>query len=483
MSEQSWIVLKFGGTSVADAAGWAQIARLVEARLQQGYRVALVCSAIRGVTETLERWSLAATESDRSSAWATIQSRHRVLASEFAVDADDLLDAAETRLADIPLGSDDVAHIARVLAEGELLSTRLGRRILESLGVSANWVDARDWLQTESVASDSDQRRLLAARCEVQPADWSADSFRTGDVHITPGFLALTQTGETALVGRGGSDTSAAYLAARLGAEQVEIWTDVPGVFSSSPSEIADVRLLRALSYDEALELAATGARVVHPRSIRVCRSCNIPMLVASTRHPGLGGTRISGPASSDKAGNQRASCIKAVTLRRSMRVLLLENRRPSDAVGFLAGVFAVIADQGLSIDLVATSETTTTLALDAAANHLDDYGLQRLVVALGQRCHVTVESDCASVSLIGTDVRSQLPEILSGFRLPKTWLMSFSASDLNFSMVVPEDSAESLTRQLHARLLQLNQSNDAVFGPGWQTLTRADRAAGAGCA
>src|SRR5690606_1837264 len=184
---------------------------------------------------------------------------------------------------------------AEVLAQGELLSSTLGAAYLRSQGLDFGWCDARDWLDAIALPNQGEWTRRLCASCRTQPvADWR----RRFDAHsapllLTQGFIARHEAGGTAVLGRGGSDTSAACFGALLGAERVANWTEMPGMFSANPREVPEARLLTRLDYAEAQEIATTGAKVLHPRAIGPCREARVPMAILDTTRPDLPGTRI----------------------------------------------------------------------------------------------------------------------------------------------------------------------------------------------
>ena len=185
---------------------------------------------------------------------------------------------------------------------------------------------------------------------------------------ITQGFIASDEDGNTVLLGRGGSDTSAAYLAAKLRAQRLEIWTDVPGMFSANPRSTPSARLLRSLHYDEAQEIATSGAKVLHPRCILPARQYRIPLHVYATQVPDCPRAPCSGAEGADGGAQVKAVCIK-----KGITLISLESPGMWHQVGFLADAFQVFKEHGMSVDLVSTSETNVTVSLDPAANTLDN--------------------------------------------------------------------------------------------------------------
>lgn len=466
----SWVVLKFGGTSVATAANWSFIAGVVRKRVDEGHRVLVVHSAIAGVSNVLEAIATRPLSMDVGGAVAEIEDRHLALAGELGLDGRELLAAELGELKQLSTGITLVgdagpkAH-ARLMALGELMSTRLGAAYLAHVGLGATWLDARLHLGCVPPRGTPDARAFLSAECAFDhDPKLRAALDETGTVLLTQGFIASNPRGETVLLGRGGSDTSAAYFGAKIGAARVEIWTDVPGMFSADPRLVPDARLLRVLDYDEAQEIATTGAKVLHPRCIAPVRHARIPMWVLGTSRPDLPGTVI-GPVSSD------VPQVKAVSVKTGIVLVSMETVGMWQQVGFLADAFACFKKNGLSIDLVSTSETEVTVSLDPTGNVLEDAVLDALKADLSEICGVRVVSDCATVSLVGRKIRSILPRLgpaLELFGDHRMHLVSQAASDLNLSFVVDEDDAKRLARDLHALLIR---RDDDVFGPRWKDL------------
>ncbi len=475
-----WLVLKFGGTSVSGLPQWETIATLARQRLDDGYRVLLVCSAVSGVTEKLRALAETAGNHNVNDVTAVLAC-HRQLSKDLGVDVKDLLAEAEDEiirlLAKLAAAHDRAsrfAAIASLLAVGEWLSTRIGERFL-ARSLSVEWVDACDVLCTLPEADPSGSRAWLSARCKSGPdkglqTDWSGKA----PVLIIQGFIASHPTGSTALLGRGGSDTSAVLLASRLEAHRVEIWTDVPGLFSADPQVIPAARLLRTLDYEEALEMAASGAKVVHSRGIRAAAEVKLPIFVRDAARIDSGGTTIQSNGGSSSTGIEG---IRSVCCQPDMAVLLLKNLDTREQVGFLAWVFAHISAAGISIDLVATSETTTTVAINRSSNYLDDTLLAKLAETLEQRCDVTVYPQCSGINLVGRGARVALADIDPGaefFDGHPLLMLSASANDLCISLLVQSVDAEKLLNKLHNAVLgkRLDPKQYAkVFGPPWQDL------------
>jgi len=356
---------------------------------------------------------------------------------------------------------------ARVMASGELMATEIGARYLIAQGIDAYWWDAREGLKAEARPSSSRQN-FLSASCDFRPdAILRAQLEARPGVVVTQGFIAADDEGDTVLLGRGGSDTSAAYFAAKLRARGLEIWTDVPGMFSANPRQTPQARLLRSLHYDEAQEIASSGAKVLHPRCILPAKSQQIPIAVYDTQSPHLHGTHISAD------GGDGVAQVKAVCLKKGITLISLDTPGMWHEVGFLADAFQVFKRHGLSIDLVSTSETNVTVSLDPAANTLDPQVLENLSTDLAQLGRVQVIGPCTSVSLVGRNIRAILHKLGEAFVLfaeQRIYLLSQAANDLNFTFVVDEDQGDRLVSELHERLIEPVREHN-ILGPSWQEL------------
>ena len=468
----AWIVLKFGGTSVSTLANWTNIARVAAARSAGGARVLIVHSALTGITDRLERLMDAGRGEAQEQELRAVEERHRGLATELGVTLGEEIERELAELREIAAAIPQAGEVsdrtrARVMAAGELMATHIGARFLRARGLEVAWVDARTMLRAEERHSVSAKASVLSAACGFAPDAALEERLRgLAPVIVTQGFIASDDDGNTVLLGRGGSDTSAAYLAAKLRAQRLEIWTDVPGMFSANPRATPTARLLRALHYDEAQEIATSGAKVLHPRCILPARQYHIPLHVYATQAPDLEGTVLS-------AASDGGAQVKAVCSRKGITLISLESPGMWHQVGFLADAFQVFKQHGMSVDLVSTSETNVTVSLDPAANSLDNTLLAELVADLSRLCRVQVIGPCASVSLVGRNIRAILHQLGGAFEFfeeQKIHLVSQAANDLNFTFVVDEDQGDRLVQQLHELLIR-PVPGDKVLGPTWQQL------------
>jgi bifunctional diaminopimelate decarboxylase / aspartate kinase len=468
-----WLVLKFGGTSVSNTANWHNIAQVLRARAAEGFRPVVVLSALSGITDRLESLLSAAMDGSHIPILEHIELAHRSLAErlgiipntqfeQFVRELRELIDVVAERRS---IGDAARAH---VLAMGELLATSLGAEFLNAQGIGTVWIDARTVLRADERRNATHKASLLSATCDFAPDQNLQAAWRALDkVIITQGFIAANAAGDTVLLGRGGSDTSAAYFAAKLSAARLEIWTDVPGLFSANPHAVPTARLLRELHYDEAQEIASNGAKVLHPRCVLPVRQYKIPLHVYATQAPGLEGTVVSANVA------DTAAQVKAIAIKKGITLVSMESPGMWHQVGFLADAFQVFKQHGLSVDLVSTSETNVTVSLDPAANTLDGAALEGLTAALGEICRVEILGPCASLSLLGQNIRGILHELGAAFELfqdQKIYLVTQAANDLNFTFVIDETQGDRLVHQLHERLIQ-SIGSDKVLGPTWTQL------------
>ena len=440
-----WIVLKFGGTSVSRRDRWDTIGRLASARAEEHQaRVLVVVSALSGVTNELQ--AVANGDGIQARCDAIVE-RHRAFAAELGLGGDgvpaDRLEAFSALARDPRAGTADLAWQAEVMAQGELLSSTLGACYLQAQGLDFGWCDARDWLDAMALPNQSAWSARLCVSCRTSSEEAWRDRFaaQRPRLLLTQGFIARHGDGGTAILGRGGSDTSAACFGALLGAERVEIWTDVPGMFSANPREVPEARLLARLDYAEAQEIATTGAKVLHPRAIGPCREARVPMAILDTSRPELAGTRIDASATTVPG-------VKAISRRNGIVLVSMESVGMWQQVGFLADVFERFKRHGLSIDLIGSSETNVTVSLDPSDNLVNGNVLGALSADLAQVCRVKVIVPCAAITLVGRGMRSllhRLSDIWATFGRERVHLVSQSSNDLNLTFVIDEADADGL--------------------------------------
>ncbi|MFC5526720.1 bifunctional aspartate kinase/diaminopimelate decarboxylase [Rhodanobacter ginsengisoli] len=488
-----WIVMKFGGTSVATLPRWQNIRELVASRHAEGARVLVVVSALTGVTDALKQLCVEGERGRRNDAARAIAQRHYELLEHMQLALPDTLGA---RLGDLAGLADagaaalgELAWQAQVQAHGELMSSALGAAFLSHSGLPTEWLDARDCLTAVALPNQNERTRLLSSMVDSRPdPQLAARLAGQGEVFITQGFIAReagsdARAGRTVLLGRGGSDTSAAYFGALLKAQRVEIWTDVAGMFTANPRQVPGARLLQRLDYEEAQEIASTGAKVLHPRCLQPLREPRVPLLIKDTNRPELEGTVI-GPEV-----RAHAPSVKAISARKGITLVSMESVGMWQQVGFLADVFTHFKQHGLSVDLIGSAETNVTVSLDPTENLLDSDAIAALATDLAKVCRVKVIAPCAAITLVGRGMRSMLHTlsgVLAEFGQLRVHMISQSSNNLNLTFVVDEEVVDALLPHLHELLITagaLRTDDSDLFGPSWQTLYGGGETAGAATA
>ncbi|GBG33572.1 Aspartokinase [Hondaea fermentalgiana] len=389
---------------------------------------------------------------------------------------------------------------ARILGYGELMSSTIGvefvRRAMEEEGEAeyTDIIDARDVLVTtarnsnggDGAVEDPSNKYLNAdvipfcldpettGSTNAVPADLERGSrgsyassgldrrallFADKRVVVTQGFIASTPEGQACVLGRGGSDTSGALFAAALAAEKLEIWTDVNGMFSSDPRQVKNARLIEELTYREAQELAAMGAKVLHPRCLGPASFGRIPVEIRNTMKPDSEHhTRI---LRSDLIPHSKESAVMAITKRSGQVLLTITSVDMWGEAGFLSRVFAPFQHLGISVDLIATSQYAVSMTLEDIPGGTRGQAFSALIRSLDRQGDVTVKEDCTVVSIVGRKLRALLHGMADAFKELEQYnllLLSESTEDLNMSFVIGEDSKEAidqLVSKLHYVLLE----------------------------
>lgn len=454
-------VLKFGGTSVGDAARIESVARLVAERAGSG--VLVVVSAMSGVTDLLLSLSSASLRKDRTAAEETLRrlgERHREaidalgLAAEAAEECRRAVGRELARLGDLSTGVSLLGELSprtadAVAAAGELLSVVLVRAAMERQGTDAVAVDPRELVVTDaSFGAAAPDEAAIAESCGTLAAPRIAE----GKVVLTGGFVGRSGDGSTTTLGRGGSDYSAALLGAGLAdagvpVEAIEIWTDVDGILTADPRVVPAARLVPEVGYAEAAELAFFGAKVLHPATIRPAVARGIPVVVKNTFRPGASGTVVRAEAP--------GGGVRALAMRRGVVALFVSSPRMLLAHGFAARVFAAFERRRVSVDVITTSEVSISITVDEKAP-LDD-----LVRDLSEFSEVAVLHGLAVVSVVGKALRTTpgvAARIFSALGSINVVMISQGASETNLTFVVEAVEAAEALRRLHRELFETGE-------------------------
>ncbi|WP_324019232.1 lysine-sensitive aspartokinase 3 [Aeromonas hydrophila] len=444
-------VAKFGGTSVANAAAMNNCADVVLAN--PATRV-VVLSASAGVTNLLV--ALAQGDLDEAGQEAQLvrlTEIQQAILTELG-DPGDLSGLIHGQLGEIRTMArqahlhTDAELADRLIACGELMSTRLFTELLRQRGVKACWQDARQLLRTDSrFGKASVDLAATRALCQAALGPLLGDS-----LIITQGFIGADGDGRTTTLGRGGSDYSAALLAEALDARTIEIWTDVPGIYTTDPRLVTRARPIPEISFVEAAEMATFGAKVLHPATLQPAVRQDIPVFVGSSKDPAAGGTWI-------RASTRTNPLFRAVALRRNQVLVTLHSLNMFHAYGFLAEVFGILARHRISVDLITTSEVSVSLTLDHTGSQSNGEPIlgDKVLAELGQLCKVQVETGLALVALIGNRMSEAAgvgSQVFDAIREHNIRMICYGASAHNLCFLVKEDEAGHIVNRLHQELL-----------------------------
>ncbi len=444
-------VAKFGGTSVANAAAMNNCADVVLAN--PATRV-VVLSASAGVTNLLVALAQGdLDEAGQEAQLARLTEIQQAILTELG-DPGDLSDLIYGQLGEIRTMArqahlhTDAELADRLIACGELMSTRLFTELLRQRGVKACWQDARQLLRTDSrFGKASVDLAATRALCQAALGPLLGDS-----LIITQGFIGADGDGRTTTLGRGGSDYSAALLAEALDAGTIEIWTDVPGIYTTDPRLVTRARPIPEISFVEAAEMATFGAKVLHPGTLQPAVRQDIPVFVGSSKDPAAGGTWI-------RASTRTNPLFRAVALRRNQVLVTLHSLNMFHAYGFLAEVFGILARHRISVDLITTSEVSVSLTLDHTGSQSNGEPIlgDKVLAELGQLCKVQVETGLALVALIGNRMSEAAgvgSQVFDAIREHNIRMICYGASAHNLCFLVKEDEAGHIVNRLHQELL-----------------------------
>ncbi|KMK50568.1 aspartate kinase [[Actinobacillus] muris] len=445
-------VAKFGGTSVADFEAMSACADIVIA--DANTRV-VVLSASAGITNYLVELANGCESERREAILAAVRAiQYRIIDNiqhpeNVREEIDRLLNqiqilAESAGLATSPALTDEL------ISHGEMMSTRLFTQLLHEKQCPAEWVDVRNVVATNSQfgkAAPDDTKTQQQADLVLKPL------IAQGKIVITQGFIGRDEQGKTTTLGRGGSDYTAALLAEVLNANDVLIWTDVPGIYTTDPRIVANAKRLETISFNEAAEMATFGAKVLHPATLLPAVRSNIPVYVGSSKAPQQGGTWVT-------RDPQPRPTFRAIALRRNQILITLSSLSMLHAQGFLANVFAILAKHKISVDVITTSEVSVALTLDktgSASSGTDMLSLD-LLTELQAYCNVQVESDLALVAIIGNHLHRQagIAGQLFATLVPyNVRLISYGASTNNVCTLVKNEDANQVVNALHQALFE----------------------------
>ena len=445
------VVAKFGGTSVADFDAMNRSADVV---LSDANVRVVVLSASAGVTNLLVALAEGLKPAERQAKLEAIRAIQYAVLERLANPAvirdeiERLLENLGT-LAEAASLATSTALTDELVSHGELMSTLLFVEILRERHVQAQWFDVRKVMRTSDRFGRAEPDVTALAELATQQLAPRLDE----GLVITQGFIGSESKGRTTTLGRGGSDYTAALLGEALHATRVDIWTDVPGIYTTDPRVVPAAKRIDEIAFEEAAELATFGAKVLHPATLLPAVRSDIPVFVGSSKDPKAGGTMVC-----NKTANP--PLFRALALRRKQTLLTLHSLNMLHSRGFLAEVFGILARHSISVDLITTSEVSVALTLDTTGSTStgDTLLTQSLLMELSALCRVEVEENLALVALIGNNlskacgVGKEVFGVLEPFNIR---MICYGASSYNLCFLVPGAEAEQVVQKLHHNLFE----------------------------
>ena len=449
-STSSLTVAKFGGTSVADYQAMLRCANIIKS--DNSNRLVVV-SASSGVTNLLVRLSQKnvsvieqkdIVESIRAIQVNITQHLSSDVEAQLNQEIDSLLDEltqhALTQLLQYSTRTGDA-----ILAFGEQFSSRIFAQVLQSVDIPGEYFNVQQVMKTNSLYGKAvvDLNQLSEQSTQLL-APKLIDK-----VIVTQGFIGQDSQGHTTTLGRGGSDYSAALLTEALNGNNLSIWTDVVGIFTTDPRITDQARAIKEISFGEAAEMATFGAKILHPATLIPAMRQNIPVFVGSSKEPEKGGTQIKQKVDSNPT-------YRSIALRREQTLVTVKSPAMLHASGFLAKVFGVLAKHELSIDLITTSEISVALTFDNPSGSTQSLITNAVVAELEQLCEVSVEHGLSLVAVIGNGltcakgIGQSIFETINDINIR---LICHGASANNLCFLVNEEDANYVVEKLHNTL------------------------------
>jgi aspartate kinase len=435
-------VMKFGGTSVGKPERMRQVSQLITADRTQPTIVVL--SALSGTTNALVEIGNAISAGQREKAKELIdklEAHYQSFVNDLVKTGPSLTKARAIVaehfefLTIILRISFSEALSKDILAQGELLSTKLFSVFLEENGIDHSLLPALEFMSID--AHDEPQINTIKTKL-TQLLQQHKDK----SLFITQGYICRNARGEVDNLKRGGSDYSASLIAAAINASVCEIWTDIDGMHNNDPRVVKKTVAIEQLSFEEAAELAYFGAKVLHPATILPAVKKNIPVLVLNSRNPTNEGTRIISLAPHCK------SPFKSIAVKKKLSIIDVVASRMLMTHGYLKEIFTIFDKHQCPVDMVSTSEVSVSLTVDSNDK------LPLIAADLSHLADVKYEGKKALVCMVGEDIRGQngmAAQVFNAIRHINVRMMSQGASEINMSFMIDEDDADEAVRSLHA--------------------------------
>ncbi len=438
------IVMKFGGTSVGSAESIKNVRDIISSRLDRNPIV--VVSATGGTTDMLIS---EARQAEKGKAdCSEIEEKHSRIIRELGLEqglVDSELRELREALAEISESGLNKRMLDLVQSFGERMSSRIVAAFLSKEGITSRALAAYDiGFRTDSGSTDAG-----IESCTYESLKKNSLLAEKGIVNVVTGFIAKDRRGDITTLGRGGSDLTASVLGAAIGAEEIQIWTDVDGIMSADPKIVENARSIREISFAEASELAYFGAKVVHPKTLLPAMEKDIPVVVMNTHNHGHQGTVI-------RKKPEKQEVFKAVSSKKNVTIMRIVSSRMLGAHGFLARVFEIFNRHRIIIDMISTSEVSVSVTVDNTEN------LSHAVEEIERIGKVEVKEDMAIICVIGKGMK-HLPGVagkiftVCGMEDIRVEMISQGASQVNLSFIVGDEDADNTVLALHKALIEEN--------------------------
>ena len=453
------IIMKFGGTSIRDAAALKNVEKIIQNHLSQ--KPVVVLSAMAGVTDLLEDAVQAAVNQDPdvlSEIFTRIENLH-IQAARNLFDSRQILTGLEKVIHEelqslttllnatktIRVESEDIVHA--ILSTGELLSSKILYTMIKESGIKIGFFDVRQIMITRK---EHDEIMPDLEQIEKRANDLLLPLIEENDIVVTQGFIAQSSEGAPSTLGRNGSDHSASLIGAALHSAEIQIWTDVDGILTADPSIIKDARPLKHMTFEEACELAYFGARVLHPASIQPALGKGIPVRVLNSNFPEEPGTLVV----SERNENDE-DIIKSVVYKECITLLTVESSHLLLSPRIMGEFFKHLSEHGKRVYLVSKSATKLTLTIESRKD------LHHLLNKIDHIGDISIEKNKAIMSIVGEGIKKN-PQVI--WKIIKMMseknitleLISQVASQISFMFIIDENDIEKTVKLLHENFIKI---------------------------
>lgn len=452
------IVMKFGGTSVKDSEAIQRVIEILKGKAPQ--KVVVVVSALSKVTDTLTKVARLAADGQYNSAIEIVlelRKRHQEIIDSLFKKGSQNRDEVTTiinqyfykleeyvRVASI-IEELTSLSLAKILAFGELFSSNIIFKAMVDAGLKTSYADARSIIITNSdyLKGEPDTEIIASKVTELVDRE-----FISNDYIITQGFISATTAGKDAILGRGGSDYTAALIGRAADATEIEIWTDVDGIHTTDPRMISTAKSISIMSFNEAAELSFFGAKVLHPATIQPAVEKGIPIRVLNSLQPQKHGTLILMDDQVEGLG------VKAISFKEDVIVVNIFSLKMLNSSGFLNHIFEVFGKYGTSVDIVSTSEVNVSLTVDSS----NFSRLEKVIEELSEFAEVSVLHDKAQISVVGKnlkEIKGLAERVFGSIADYNITMISQGSSNVNISFVVHRSDLTEVVGCLHKEFFE----------------------------